>query len=282
LAEHHVQAVIGPMTSAMGMALVPLANDRKITLLSPTVTTRDLVGIDDYFLRVIADTRNYAEASARFEHDQRGLKSFVILADSMNRAYAESWSQDFTAAFTALGGKVTATLSFKSGMVGDFASLARQAVQTHAEGVLILGNAADAAQLCQQIRLADPQVPIISSEWAATERFIELGGPAVEGVYTAQFVDRESNKEPYAGFRRLFIDRFQQEPGFAGIAGYDAATVLITALKQRHSGESVRDAILRIADFSGLQGPIHIDRFGDSWRPTYITVIREGKYVRAN
>jgi branched-chain amino acid transport system substrate-binding protein len=282
LAARHVEAVIGPMTSAMGMALAPLANEGKLTLLSPTVTTRELVGRDDYFLRVIADTRNYAEASARFEHDQRGIKSFVILADSVNRAYTESWSQDFIAAFTALGGKVIATLPFKSGMVGDFAALARQAVQSRAEAALILGNAADAAQLCQQIRLADPQIPIVSSEWAATERFIELGGASVEGVYTAQFVDRESEKEPYAGFRRLFLDRFQQEPGFAGIAGYDAAKVLISALKQRHSGESVRDAVLRIADFDGLQGPIHIDRFGDSWRPTYITVVKGGRYVRAN
>lgn len=282
LAEHRVEAIIGPMTSAMGVALAPLANERKITLISPTVTTRELVGIDDYFLRVIADTRNYAEASAKFQHDQRGIKSFVVLEDITNRAYSESWAQDFATAFAALGGKITATLPFKSGMVGDFAALARQAVQSRAEGVLILGNAADAAQLCQQIRLVDAQIPLVTSEWSATERFIELGGAAAEGVFTAQFVDRESTQEPYVAFRRLFLDRFQQEPGFAGIAGYDAATVLIAALKQRHSGESVRDAILRIADFSGLQGQIHIDRFGDSWRPTYITVIKNGKYVRTN
>ena len=282
LAARHVEAIIGPMTSAMGTFLAPLANDSKTTLISPTVTTRDLSGIDDYFLRVIADTRSYAEASARFEYSQRAIKSFVILGDSTNRPYTDSWTRDFIAAFTAQGGTIPATLPFKSGMIGDFGPLARQAVQTRAEGVLILANAADAAQLCQQIRLADPQIPIVSSEWSATERFIELGGTAVEGVFTSQFVDRESVQEPYAGFRRLFLDRFQQEPGFAGIAGYDAAAVLITALKQRHSGESVRDAILRIADFKGLQGSIHIDRFGDSWRPTYITVIRDGKYVRAN
>jgi branched-chain amino acid transport system substrate-binding protein len=282
LAQHHVEAIIGPMTSSMGMALVPLANDRKITLVSPTVTTRDLSGIDDYFLRVIADTSNYAEASAKFQHDLRNIKSVVVLTDSSNRAYTESWAQDFDTAFTGLGGKIVATFPFKSGMVGDFTVLARQAVQSKAEAVLILGNAADAAQLCQQIRLIDAKIPLITSEWAATERFIELAGAAAEGVYTAQFVDRESEQERYVGFRRLFLDRFQQEPGFAGIAGYDAAMVVITALKQRHTNEGLRDAILRIADFTGLQGPIHIDHFGDSWRPTYMTVIKNGKYVRTN
>jgi branched-chain amino acid transport system substrate-binding protein len=282
LAARHVEAVIGPMTSSMGMVLVPLANERKITLVSPTVTTRDLTGIDDYFLRVIADTRNYAEASAKYQHDQRGIKSFVVLSDSMNKSYTDSWASDFKTAFAAMGGKILATLPFRSGMVGDFASLAHQAVQSEAGGILILGNAADAAQLCQQIRLLNATIPLITSEWAATERFIELGGAAAEGVFTAQFVDRESEQEPYVAFRRLFLDRFQQEPGFAGIAGYDAASVLIAGLKQRHSNETVRDAILRIADFNGLQGPIHLDRFGDSWRPTYMTIIKAGKYVRTN
>jgi branched-chain amino acid transport system substrate-binding protein len=282
LAAQKVEAVIGPMTSAMAVVLAPLANERHIPLLSPTVTTRDLAGQDDYFLRVIADTRQYAEASAKFHWQQRNIKSFVILADQVNRSYTESWAEDFRAAYEGLGGKVLQTLPFRSGQVGDFAGLARQAASVHAEAVLILANAADAAQLCQQIRLVDQHVPLVTSEWAATERFVELAGPAAEGVFTSQFVDRESDQEPYVAFRRLFLERFQQEPGFAGIAGYDAATVLITALRQRKGSETIRDAMLRIGDFQGIQGPIHLDRFGDSWRPTYITVIRNGKYMRTN
>jgi branched-chain amino acid transport system substrate-binding protein len=282
LAARPVEAILGPMTSAMAVVLAPAADQRRLTLLSPTVTTRDLAGQDDYFLRVIADTRQYAEASAKFNWQQRNIKSFVILADQVNRAYTDSWTADFRSVYEALGGKVARVLPYRSGQVGDFALLARQALSVHAEAVLILGNAADAAQLCQQIRLADPHIPLVTSEWAATERFLELGGTAVEGVFTAQFVDRESEQQPYLDFRRLFVERFQQEPGFAGIAGYDAASVLVTALKQRRGGESVRDTVLRVGDFQGLQGPIHIDRFGDSWRPTYITVVKGGKYMRAN
>ncbi len=282
LASRKIDTIIGPMTSAMAVTLAPRAEERHITLISPTVTTRDLVGQDDYFMRVIADTRQYAEASAKFHHDRRGIKSFVILEDVLNRSYTESWALDFRTAFEALGGKVADVLPFKSGMIGDFSAIARQALDAHAEAVLILGSAGDAAQLCQQIRLLDPHIPLVTSEWAATERFLELGGEAVEGVFTSQFVDRESELEPYASFHRLFKERFQQEPGFAGIAGYDAATVMIAAMKQRKSGEPLRMTVLRIGDFSGLQGTIHIDRFGDSWRPTYITVIKNGKFIRTN
>lgn len=282
LVARHIDTIIGPMTSAMAVTLAPLAEEHHVTLLSPTVTTRDLAGQDDYFMRIIADTRQYADASAKFHYERRGIKSFAILEDVLNRSYTESWALDFRTAYEAMGGKITDILPFKSGMIGDFAALARQAVASRAEAILILGSASDAAQLCQQIRLLDPRIPLVTSEWTATERFLELGGDAVEGVFTSQFVDRESDQQPYAGFRRLFVERFQQEPGFAGIAGHDAVSVLIAALKQRKSGESMRNTVLRIADFKGLQGAIHIDRFGDSWRPTYITVIKNGKFIRTN
>ena len=205
LAAQPVEAVIGPMTSAMAVSLAPLADQHRLALLSPTVTTRDLAGQDDYFLRVIADTRQYAEASAKFQWQQRGTKSFVILSDQLNRSYTDSWAQDFRAAYEALGGRVAQSISFRSGMVGDFAAVAHQAVAAKAEGILILANAADAAQLCQQIRLIDQHIALVSSEWSATERFIELAGPAAEGVITAQFVDRESEQQPYVSFRRLFL-----------------------------------------------------------------------------
>ena len=93
----------------------------------------------------------------------------------------------------------------------------------------------------------------MTSEWSATERFLSLGGQAVEGVFTAQLVDRESLQPSYIAYRKLFFDRFQQEPGFAGIAGHDTAELLITALQRRRRGESPRDAIIRLADFKGLQ-----------------------------
>ena len=282
LASRHIDTIIGPMTSAMAVTLAPLADERHVTLLSPTVTTSNLAGQDDYFVRVITDTRQYAESSARFHFERRGIKSFVVLEDMQNRSYSESWAAEFRASFEGMGGKVTQILPFKSGQVGDFVGVARQAVDSHAEAVLILGGAADAAQICQQIRLIDARIPLVTSEWAASEHFLELGGDAVEGVFSSQVVDRESEQEPYVGFRRLFVERFQQEPGFAGIAGHDAATVMIAALKERRSGESLRSTVLRIGDFSGLQGMIHIDRFGDSRRPTYITVIRNGKFIRTN
>jgi branched-chain amino acid transport system substrate-binding protein len=282
LAARPVQAIIGPMTSAIGMALQPLANQRHLLLLSPTITTDALTGADDDFIRVIADTRRYATMAAQFFRQERNLKSIALIYDSDNLAYANSWRDDFRREFAEHDGDILTTTSFRSSASAEFASVAENALKSGAEAVVVIGNAVDAALICQQIRLIDAKIPIITSEWAATENFVSLGGQAVEGVFVAQFIDNDSQKPEYLAFRKLYIERFQQDPGYAGVAGFDAATVLIAALRGRKSSESIKEAILRIADFDGLQGPLHIDRFGDSARPTYISVIRNGKIIRAN
>ena len=45
LIEQGVVAIVGPMTSAMAIAVVPIANEAKVLLMSPTATTDDLTGL---------------------------------------------------------------------------------------------------------------------------------------------------------------------------------------------------------------------------------------------
>lgn len=74
LLGHKVEAIIGPMTSVIAMAHVPLANEAKMVMVSPTVTTTKLSGLDDYFLRVIASTTEYAHKSADYHFQQQGQR----------------------------------------------------------------------------------------------------------------------------------------------------------------------------------------------------------------
>lgn len=63
-----------------------------------------------------------------------------------------------------------------------YADLARQLLASRPDGILILANAVDTAMLCQHLRQLDPSLPLTTSEWAATEQLIEVGGPLGRGV----------------------------------------------------------------------------------------------------
>lgn len=280
LIDKKVSAIIGPMTSAMAVVAVPLINEAGVVMVSPTVTTKLLTGRDDYFFRVIAHTKAYANRSAIYHRQKLGLSRIAAIYDIRNRAYTESWLEDFQETFQGLGGKIVSKVSFWSGRDRDFRNLARRALDGGADGVLVISNSVDAALLIQRIREINSSVNLITAEWAATERLVELGGKATEGIHAAQFIDRDSVAPSFIAFRRAYVDRFGEEPGFAGMAGYDAAKLTIKALEgsDAKGGEALRQTILNIGRFPGVQDTIIIDRFGEANRTTFITTVRDGKF----
>ena len=279
LVERKVEAIIGPMTSSMAQAIVPIVNKARMVTVSPTVTTAELSGLDDYFLRVLPDTQTYAPKSAHFHFGKLGLRRAALIYDSGNRSYTESWMTAFRNAFEGLGGSIVAVNSFKSGGSVAFSPLARDLLQHRPDLVVLVCNAVDAALLCQQVRKLAPRVAISVSEWSSTDRFIELGGAAVEGVYIAQFVDYGNTTPRYRNFMAAYRNRFGQDPGFSGIAGYDAANLVMDALAGRKEGTPLKDAILATGDYQGVQRKIVLNRFGDTKSTTYITVVKNGRFL---
>lgn len=274
-----LELIIGPMTSSVAMAVMPQINASNSILLSPTATTVDLGGKDDNFLRVIATTTEYASQNARYLFDKLGVRTVAAIYDTGNRSYSESWLNDFRTAFSALSGKIVLTRTFQSGQDTVFQPLVQDLLSSKADTVLIITNAVDSALICQQIRKLDQHKRIAMSEWASTERFTELAGTASEGVVVAQFLDRNDTSQRYLDFLGAYRARFKQEPGFAGMAGYDAAQVALEAHSIRKKGESLKNVIIGKGNFQGVQQTMTINRFGDADRKTFTTVIRNGQYV---
>jgi branched-chain amino acid transport system substrate-binding protein len=271
-----IRLVIGPMTSAMAVAALPVAEEFGILLVSPTVTTHDLSGKDDNFVRVLSPATDYARKSAEFQLGRNGLRRIVAIHDSTNAAYAASWLSAFRDRFEANGGRIVAEVAFSSGQQLGLRDLVARSVRGPADGLLILANSVDAALIAQYARSERSDLPIVMSEWPATERFIELAGAAAEGVTAAQFFDRQSPAPAYETFRASFRQRFGVEPGFAGVTGYDAATLALRGLAK--SVANPKPQLVDIKHFEGLQGPIRIDRFGDAQRKTFITRVENGQF----
>ncbi|WP_313952036.1 ABC transporter substrate-binding protein [Accumulibacter sp.] len=274
-----VLAIVGPMTSAMAVAVVPIVSEAKVLLMSPTASTSDLSGLDDYFFRVNAAAPVNASRFASYHVGQQTTRRLAVAYDLRNKSYTESWLAGFRAAYGKGGGEIVKLVGFES--AGDLAllPLAKELLAAQADGLLIVANSMDTALLCQQLRKLDSRVPIITSEWAATERLIELGGRAVEGVIVAQNFDRNSSAPGYQAFSHAYRDRFHREPGFGGVIAFDAANVVLDALAQRLAGQSVKDAVLAARRFEGVQEPIVFDDFGDVTRSLTITVVRDGQFV---
>ncbi|MFT6914919.1 MAG: branched-chain amino acid transport system substrate-binding protein [Motiliproteus sp.] len=278
LLDKDVALIIGHMTSSMSTKTLPLMNEKRVLMLSPTATTQQLTGIDDYFIRVMNDDAINARNNALYCYKNLGLRRMAVVYDTGNAAYTQSWLSGFRDAFTEQGGQITQVIPFRSGDDVHFTPLAEKALRGDPDGVQLIVGAVDAALLSQQLRKLAPDLPLATSEWAATEKLITLGGAAVEGVVTAQLFNRDDPTPGYRAFKQAFEQRFSQPPGFAEIAGYDAARVALSALAQQRDDESLKQTVIRLGSFPGAQGTILIDRFGDSFRNSVITKVEGGAF----
>jgi len=279
LLGQNVELIIGPMTSSIAMAIMPQINASKSILLSPTVTTTDLSGKDDNFLRVIAATTDYASKNARYQYEKMGVRTAAVIYDINNKSYTESWLNDFRTAFEKMGGRIVLLKTFQSGKDTIFQPLVQELLSAKADVVLVISNAVDSAMICQQVRKLAPRQRIAMSEWASTERFIELAGTAAEGVVVSQFLNRNDTSPRFQAFLSDYRARFKQEPGFAGVAGYDAALVALEAYATRKQNEGLKSTIIGMKSFQGVQQPLNIDRFGDADRKTFVTAIRSNQFI---
>lgn len=280
LIDQEVSAIIGPMTSAMALALLPVINQAKMVCVSPTATTEELSGKDDYFLRISGTTKYFAAKNANYQLKTKRMKRVAAVYDLANRSFSENWIDNFGEALVKGGGELVVKKGFTSGEVTSFIAFVKDLLIAQPDGVVIAANAVDASLLCQQIRKLDADLPITLADWAAQERLIEVGGKAVEGVTVIQTFDRNNNSPRYQEFRSIYKDRFGREPGFAGVYGYDAAKLALDALVRKTGDESLKQVILSKPQSESLQGKHIMDRFGDADNAKCsISIVKDGQFV---
>lgn len=277
LVREGVVAVIGPMTSSMAEALLPVATRAGLVLVSPTVTASTMSGKDDLLFKVAPSVEENTRRMAAFEY-ARGSRRGAVVFDLSNKAYTADWAEHFRRDFTALGGTIVAEASFTTGDDVGYGEAIRKLAAAKSDFLVFIASAVDTVRLTQLARNLGLRQPVSSSTWAATEALLQLGGHTVEGATLTQFFNRDDSSQRYKAFAEAFRARFKQDPGFANVAAYDATNAVLAALA-KGNGQSLKRALLTSGPYQGLQETWSFDRFGDAQRQTHVTVVRDGHFV---
>jgi branched-chain amino acid transport system substrate-binding protein len=273
-----VQAVIGPFTSDMAAVLVPLAEAAGLLLLSPTVTSLDFHGKDDYLFRLHRTTRDNAGDCARLlaRRDQRRV---AVAYDLGNRSYATSWLAEFRQALGAAGGEVVLAEPLQAMSEAGSRPLVQRLLDSKPDALLFIAADFEVARLGRLARARAPGIALAAAEWAATDSLLELGGSSLDGLLVLHSYDRDDASPHYQAFDEAFRRRFQRAPGPSSVAGFDAATVLCDAAERRRLGHTMKQALIEAGPFDGLQQRIVFDRYGDTNRRVVFTEVRGGRYM---
>ena len=261
--DEKVDFVVGPMTSQMAVSMVPAMNAAKIPLISPTVSTNKLIGIDDYFFRVYYANSQAAEAMAEYIRSS-GLERIVALYDTRNLAYTEDWVRIFQKSFTAAGGQVEA-VSFSTGNDISFLDVVGSVRALKPDGLLVLANSIDTALICQQAAKLEMAIPKFATGWSYSGKLITYGGRSVEGLVVVQSVDFKKERSEVRHFLDLYRDVYFVDPSFPAAHAYDATRLGLEAMKM--PGGELKDNILRVEKFPGILQDFSLDEHGDVVNP---------------
>lgn len=161
----------------------------------------------------------------------------------------------------------------------DFKTVLTAIREKRPELIYFGGIYTEAGLLVKQARELGMTVPFMSGDGTIDPKFIEIAGAGpAEGTYLTFGPDARNIPEAKA-----FIADYEKRFGEMGpysIYAYDAANILITAIKEAGStdGKLVTEK-LRTTEFTGALGKIKFDEKGDvTVSPFVVWITRNGKF----
>lgn len=142
------------------------------------------------------------------------------------------------------------------------------------EAAVVLAGPADSAAVVQELRRLRPGLRIYCGPAAGSRPFLELAGDAAEGV---RFPDPLGSSERARDFAQRFAARWGKPPDYLAFHAYDAAELLIEAVRRAGADrEAIRDALRGLAPWSGVSGQIEWDKLGRNTRQAAMAEICQG------
>lgn len=276
LVKEGVAAIVGPVASSMSKAALPVVDKAGVVMVSPTSSSNELSGKDDYFFRMMEPNAKFAAHLAESAL-KLGIKRLAVIYDTNNRPYTVDIFQIFREAYVKGGGAVTTEVTFDSTQKPSLLPLVKQLGLAKADGVMMLANSVDSVVIAQQIRKEGSQAPILSGACGIAQRdLLQLAGKSSEGLIFTLPVNSQCTVPSYLAFKEAFTKRFNYPPTFTAVLSYDATQVILAALKKDSNAKTLRETIKSIASFDGLQGAIKLDQFGDPNRNLYLLRYHDG------
>ena len=291
VADPDVVAIAGHTFSGSTAAAIPIYNQARRPMLSPSATRADLTqGDQDVFNRIPFTDDIQGTSAAKYLYNNLGIRKLAVMHDG--DAYGKGLAEKVKDVFTELGGEVVAFEAITPGET-DYSAALTDIGSKGPEAIYYGGYYPEAAVIAGNMAVAGMgDVILFSDDGTFGASFIELAGPQAEGVFAASALPPSSPEKE--AFDAEFEAAYGEVPGSLSTFtwhGYDVVSALIYAIKQvamlSDDGNLYipRDALVQavdnLKDYKGLTGTITcMSGECNTAGPTFF-VVQDGEWVQA-
>ena len=272
-----VDVIIGGVLSSESEAGKDIVLEAEVPTISPSSTAVDLTKDNPYLFRNCLSDEVQAVQLAEFAVEELELEKFAILYT--NNDYGKSLKNAFEPKANELA-EVVAVEAFADDD-DNFKSQLTAIKEKSPDSLYIAGYYTEAAKIADQARELDMDVQILGADGLCNAVLLEIGGDAVEGTYATSGFYPDDPSDAVKNFVSAYKDKHGEEPDMFAAQGYDAARIVIEAIKsQGPNSEQIREGIAATVDFPGITGKTSIDEEGDTIKDVLILKVEGGKFVR--
>ncbi|HBS91728.1 MAG TPA: ethanolamine utilization protein EutJ [Erysipelotrichaceae bacterium] len=282
--QEKVSVILGAATSGLTKAQVPVANQYKVPLISPSATaddvTNDGVNVQPFVYRVSFIDSFQGITMANFASKNLSKLKAVILGDQSSD-YAKGLAETFSAQFKSNGGTVVAQEAYVSGEQ-DFNGVLTRVAQMDFDVLFVPGYYQEVGLIIKQAREAGITTPILGGDGFDSPVLFELAGKdALYDVYFSQAYSSLDQDPMVTKFIADFKAKYGVEPNAFSALGYDTALLAVDAIRRAGSSdpEKINEALGSTVNFQGVTGSITVDKWHNAVKSAVVLEIQDGTVV---
>lgn len=249
---------LGDFSSPASMAASPIYQRAGLVQFGFTNSHPDFTKGGTYMWSTSISQSDNAPILADYAVKDLGLKRLAVL--HLNTDWGRTTKDLFVAAARERGAEVAAVEGYLP-EEKDFRSTLTRVRDASPDGLILISYYADGALIAQQVRATGLAQPIVASGSVYSPKFLELGGAAVNGVYTNTNFYPADPRPEVQQFVKAFKARYNEEPDSFAAGAYDAIVVAYAAIKQAGPDRAaIRNGLATLTDVpSVVFGKIRFD-----------------------
>ena len=277
-----VLAIVGPDYSDEALEVGVVAQRHSIPMITTYPTNPKVTESGNYTLMAAYIDPYQAGIMVDFAIQELRALTAAVLTET-GSAYSEGLSNVFVEDFAAQGGRIAVHQFYEIG-TADFTKQLTTiaAVEPAVDVVFFPGLGSEFPLAVKQARSDDIGLSAIFLGGDGWDRpdLVEIAGPAVEGSFFANHFSPDGQlTEKARQFVNDYTEKYGTTPNGPAALGYDAATILIEAIRRTTdlSPAAIRDQIEATQNYRGATILSHFDENRHPVKSLVINTVKDGK-----
>ena len=283
ITEEEIVAHMGPVTTGCTLAVVPIATQYQIPLLTASATHPDVTvdpdtgNVRDYIFRTCFTDPPQAIVGADFAYNDLGAKKAAIYFDNTND-YSKGLAKQFKDKFESLGGTIVAQEGYGKDDE-DFRPTLTNFNKAGADIIYVPGYYQKVAKVVAQARELGIELPFLGADGWDSPDLVEIAG--ADSLNNTFFTNHYSSTDPsekVQGFVKAYQEKYGSVPDSFAALGYDTAYLLVDAIERAGStdAEAIVKALAETKDFEAVTGTLSFDANHNPIKEISIIELKDG------